>query len=651
MGEANVQESRQLVNSPRVELSPERVDAVLPMLAKELSAKMSRFGQEQRPIYAEVVVHAAKRRYGFVPTLSPDFDILHRYFFPARQSATDSIDAGSVERIIEMFPGDIVLLPGTLSELIRYINDTYKLQARIRDSLREHTDEGRLEELLQILDNDSLIAYWSDLEPIARNVASEFVLVSNALVRMRRFLADSRVVPLNSLIDLDRFRGITTSDEFIDLQSRLQGKRTTDDNSSSTEKSFHDASNLIVAMDLHKLYGVPNSNNPRNIMFLSGTRILRRIPREFFVDDILIDRLIENRVILADHVGYMDRPYGWRPVTLDAIEEFCILDQALGSTGEMLKEAIGLFQDVFRISGLSVELFGLENPSELPSRTTNSLRTVVPAYLRDCLRSSNRRTSRLSSREWQRRIAGSVSAKALKAQVQTKTLDTERELLNLGIEVVRQEFNKDRPSECNGLVAMSPYTADIILTFEHWVHYGFASVQFPSDLSALEIVEFLNAFGRKNREVEGELAAWFEINCKEIKPISNLVRKHSPEIQAKKNFDTETFSLEQENSHLFPLVPISMMHSVSLQDFAIESLDGRDTLRPERVSILSEIGDLHIDMPWTRGSKCSVSSTVNLEDGLSMLFPFAISHLHSWRSNEFVMDFLKSVASVKSENK
>lgn len=637
--EMKSQEIRELVHRPRIGLEQDRVDAILPIVASELSAKLSSFGQEQRPIYGEVVVHAAKQQFGFIPTLSPDFDILHRYFFPARQSKTDTIDARSVERVLELFPGDILLLPGTLSELIRYINETYKLQIRIQKRLERHTNEQGLEQLLEMLKTDDFDASWIDLEPLARNVVTKFVEVSKALDRMRRFLTDKRIIPLNTLIDLDQYKEICKSEEFADLQSRLQGKRSAEEHSTSTRKSFNDASNLFVAMELHRILGSPDAKIQRNIMFLSGTKILKRIPREFFVDDALISLLIEKRIVLADHAGYMERPYGWRPVALDAIEEFCILNQAFSSHGEIVNEAINLFRDIFRISGFSVEVFGLKSHSDLPDRTRSALRTVIPAYLRDCWRTSNRRTSRLSSREWQRRFDGTVSPRALTDQVQTGAFDTERELLNLGIEVIRQQHNVGRMSECIGLTALSPYTADVILVVEQWTHYGFVSVQFSSDLTATEIVEFLNEFGREHRNVEGELAAWFEMNYAEMEPISNFVQKFTFSLMEKRK-DGEQWNLESEHANLIPMIPLSMIHSVSLEDFAFRSLARGDTLRPERVSILSELGDLHIDMPWSRGTKLSVSGTFHLKSDFEALFENTIRKLHSWRSNHRIMKFL-----------
>ena len=254
-----------------------------------------------------------KEQYSFPPILAPDFDILHRYFFPSLQPENRVAEVREARKLINTFPHHILILPGTENEMTKHIGKVYRIEQKIEllgQNLEEQSTECALSDQASLLtdiksDLSSLLLTNSPPfsgENILQWISVAFKAVSTGIAEVSRFLNDSRVVRYRDLetnLDVSEDR----RDELIEELQTMYSALSSEEDRKKTSNIRNDAINMCATILFHERFGFEDRldrqssneffspNHGLNILFTTTTGRVLKGAYDRFSSDTLLEHL------------------------------------------------------------------------------------------------------------------------------------------------------------------------------------------------------------------------------------------------------------------------------------------------------------------------------------------------------------------------
>ncbi len=643
-----------------------------PISPKFINA-ISGFSKRNRHLVADAIIMLAKEVNGVSPILSPDFEIIHAYLYPSQQSERSTTSPSQARFVLDMFPGQIVLLPGTARELIFHTEKTYALLDRLRKRLADVSERksGLADKFTQLLrdveqfagtQNSERNTLSIDPEGLIKEIASFTQGLTLGLGRLYTLLDDSRIVSLSELKEDFAFSDSRRESICQVLSARLAAITT----KRTRLSNRHDAESLAAAIEINahqqlkfldSLVDDKRSHELFELYYVTNTHSLLKLPIDDYAPDLVTEVLIDQGQLVYE---YLESPpsCSWRPQSLSSLEVYCHYRNSESNPQAALERACEEFKVLMDASSLSFDLHrrwskqkGIKGPASPLLNTEEIKRLSGVCYLLSESQNIdengrievNSRASLVGPRElsqhdmspnWLRPDAADYFEHG---DADTAVLDLLQETLASGkisfellkkIGVSKTSFNMPSDQEAHRFEMRSHVTSELLLRIDTWVRDHFTTISWSTRSDFTQAVGWIKSICVPAERVNGVFLATYDCARYELKAenTKNLPNALSAYIDSLP--DSFHFISKAENA------------------LALKSTSFRRTRRdqvfyPETLSLMTDVGEVHVVTPF--GMRREVGVTCHFRD-LEAIWPVieaSFDKTHCWLRNQDLLRFLK----------
>lgn len=277
---------------------------------KKVIQEASSYAASSRRFLEQAIRSIGKELEGCKVVLAPDFQILFAYLMPFANRSPHVVSHELAQFVIDKFPGDILLLPGTVIELMTRMSRMYHLESSLRaldlgrvtsgpQNREFHNLRAQAQKVFDPSFGDQdLQSRYSYSLGVAIQLTRLVKHISEAIRRFERFMADDRVKDIRALGLDDIWSDSQTYADCVDyLIPMIAGQRRARRNYDNSNANFNDAANIAFCSE------VVRRNRPIEPLFVTETRPLLHLHLELVAPDPRLQRAVRSSQIPKGVLG------------------------------------------------------------------------------------------------------------------------------------------------------------------------------------------------------------------------------------------------------------------------------------------------------------------------------------------------------------
>lgn len=595
---------------------------------------VSRFSRSNKGFLADAIVMLGREKLGQKVVFAPDFELLHSYLFPSLQSKNSKIPPARARFILENFAGSIVLLPGTITELIRFAQHAY---SEARDIGAEIGMPENITGRLFDQGDQQTFDYTLEAQEELESRVGRYRSLTVGLSRLHRFLLDERITKISNDLKITG-RDPTLQGYIRDVHAKLLASREGPRKSSPPDAINIACASLAYSRSLEEL--------PQAAYYclVTQTRSMLRLDKRILLHDPAIREMLDERIVFDDHLR--SERYLTPAIHAKSFAYYCYYRNYSKRIGECLKNAIIEFNQLLEVNTIANRFFARSMDSNKQLKISAAeLRGISEFWSTFCQTAPPDLLGRieLSARRIAEDSSDTDSLNWLASDATDDGSQTEQAKDNTGLIAnlighVVESVEKDvsEAFEKIGInrkeIALNPNDGDV-------------QIKWASDWTNEQLLEISCWTKEKFITIGWETNADFELILSTVNQLVELLKSKCETFGVAAVYDvvnsecdTDLYPIGSEEPPIklppkFRSISWPLDGSPSPTSFILKSENGLGAF-PETISVFTSCGDFHFATPFSAreslGMVCNIPSQLAAIEVVESL----LGKTHIWQWNQ-----------------